>query len=71
MSALQAFKENANQFNSAKMEGKKRGASVVEYTDLTGKTKTVYWNGAAFVDRKAALHEDKYVNGKYKAKFKG
>lgn len=69
LSPLQAFKENAKQFNFALQKAKENKASIVEYTDITGKTARRYWNGATFVNRKSALYE-KERQGTYKAKFK-
>lgn len=69
ISALQAFKENARQFNEALQQGKIRKASVVEFEDITGNETKRYWNGATYVDRKSALYE-KDMHGTYKARFK-
>lgn len=66
--ALDAFKENARQFNVAIEEAKKMKAAILEYTDITGTVFKRYWNGAAFVDRKSALYE-KNRNGVYKASY--
>ena len=68
-SPLQITRENYSQFQAALQEGKRRGASVIKYEGAYG-TVTRYWNGAAYVDRKSALYEDKYVKGVYEAKFK-
>ena len=71
ISSLTAFKENAKQLNEAKIEAKKRHAAEVHYTDMTGKTYKLYWNGAAYTDKKskmAAQYSD--MSGIYKAKFK-
>ena len=71
VSALTAFKENAKQLNEAKAEAKKRKAAEVHYTDMTGKTYKLYWNGASYGDKKsnmAAQYSE--MSGVYKAKFK-
>lgn len=69
MSSLEAFRENARQFNLAVQEAKKQKASVLEFTDITGTTYRRYWNGATYVDRKGALYE-KEMQGTYKAQFR-
>jgi hypothetical protein len=73
MTPLQAFKENAKQFNEALKKAQSEKASVVEFTDITGATVRRYWNGATFVDRKSALYTKAYkgkIQGTYKANFK-
>ena len=67
-SSLDAFKENARQFNLAIEAAKEKKASIVEYTDMTGAVFKRYWNGAAFVDRASALYE-KDRNGVYTASY--
>ena len=74
LSPLQAFKENARQFNEALIEGKKRNAQVVEYKRIDGKTERRYWNGARYEDRPSQMYQNtngKYkTEGTYKAEFK-
>ena len=67
-SSLDAFKENARQFNLAIEAAKEKKASIVEYTDMTGAVFKRYWNGAAFVDRASALYE-KDRTGVYTASY--
>lgn len=50
-SALEAFKENSNQFSKALREGKARRAAVVEFSDITGKVVKRYWDGSTYRDR--------------------
>lgn len=74
MSALEAFKDNARQFNEAMREGERRRAAVIEFKDITGKVNKRYWNGAAYVDRSSALYTGatgrNSVNGVYQAEYK-
>ena len=74
MSALEAFKDNARQFNEAMREGERRRAAVIEFKDITGKVNKRYWNGAAYVDRSSALYTEatgrNAVNGVYQAEYK-
>ena len=69
ISALKIFKENAAQFNKAIERAKTEKASILEYTEATGKIFTRYWNGATFTDRKSALYE-RERKGTLKVKFK-
>ena len=74
LSPLQAFKENARQFNEALQEGRKRNAQIVEYKRIDGKTERRYWNGARYEDRPSQMYQNtggKYkTEGTYKAEFK-
>lgn len=75
MSPLEAFKENARQFNEALQEGKKRGAHIVEFKGITGQTVKRYWTGARYEDRPSSLYEKsntkyKMGGGTYKAEFR-
>lgn len=69
VSPLTAFKENAKQFNNALQEGRKRKASIVEFTDITGKVTKQYWNGATYTERSRSLYEKEF-KGTHKASFK-
>lgn len=42
VSPLMAFRENSKQFNNALKEGRTRKASIVEFTDITGKVSKRY-----------------------------
>ena len=72
--ALEAFKDNARQFNEALREGERRRAAVIEFTDISGKLNKRYWNGAAYVDRSSALYTGatgkNAVSGVYKSEYK-
>ena len=74
LSPLQAFKENARQFNIALQEARKRNAEIVEFKRLDGKVERRYWNGARFEDKPSLMYQnsnDKYkTSGIYKAEFK-
>ena len=69
MSQLEAFKENARQFNEALEEARKRNAAVVEFTDITGKTFKRYWDGARYSDVKPSGALRSGTSGTYKASF--
>lgn len=72
-SSLEAFKENARQFNDALNEATKQGALEVEFTDITGKTFHRWWNGGAWSDRKIVQDMAKRYSkksGKFKSSFK-
>lgn len=67
-SPLDAFRENARQFNLARIAAKEAKASILEYTDIEGRTHKRYWNGAAFTDRASSLYEREH-SGVFKAQF--
>ena len=72
-SPLEAFKENAKQFQDAIKEAISAKAAILEYTDITGAVVRRYWNGAMFVDKKpSGIYEKFYKShsGTYKKKFK-
>ena len=69
VSPLTAFRENSKQFNNALKEGRTRKASIVEFTDITGKVSKRYWNGATYTDRSNSLFEKEF-KGTYKVSFK-
>lgn len=69
VSPLTAFRENSKQFNNALQEGRTRKASIVEFTDITGKVSKRYWNGATYTDRSSSLFEKEF-KGTYKVSFK-
>lgn len=68
-SPLETFKDNARQFNEARIHAKANKASVLEYKDITGQVKRMYWNGATFVDRRSALYEKEH-KGVFRAEYK-
>lgn len=71
-SNLEAFKENARQFNQALQDARKAGAAVVEFKTITGSTVRRYWNGATWGDRPSSMEAryGKKRTGTFKAKFK-
>lgn len=71
VSDLQVFRENAKQYNQAKINGKKNKALVIEYKNVLGGTNRLYWNGATYSDRQSTMGMQKTeFSGTYKAKFK-
>ena len=69
MTPLQAFRENASQFNAALSEARAQRALIVEYTDVTGQVNRRYWDGARYQDRKAFAYDKDGFSGTYRAKF--
>ena len=71
-SALEVFKENANQFKRALQNGQENKAAIVEYTDVTGKTVKRYWDGSTYRDRPSSMYNslsNKDMSGTFKSKF--
>ena len=72
-SALEVFKENANQFKRALQTGKENKAAIVEYTAVTGKTVKRYWDGSAYRDRPNSMYDslsNKDMSGTFISEFK-
>lgn len=70
MTTLERFKEDARQFNLAKIQAKNSHKAILVYIRADGSKVTWYWNGATYVDRKSALHEDRYMQGTITIPFK-
>lgn len=71
VSALAAWKENANQLTDAKKEARAAKAAEIQFTDMNGDMVKLYWDGAKYQDKKSKMAQQfSDMKGVFKKKFK-